>query len=107
MIFFSNKSRPYHFGLYPLERLQRDLNLKRNIDPSTQKIAYYNANLMPPPNSHGIAMPPNRKEAIAAAAILETPAEARERVSRGGPTPEHYIPTAPLTDAERAALSQR
>ena len=52
-------------------------------------------------------MPPNRKEAIAAAAILETPAEARERVSRGGPTPEHYIPTAPLTDAERAALSQR
>jgi len=86
---------------------QRDLNLKRNIDPSTQKIAYYNANLMPPPNSHGIAMPPNRKEAIAAAAILETPAEARERVSRGGPTPEHYIPTAPLTDAERAALSQR
>ena len=27
MIFFSNKSRPYHFGPYPLERLQRDSTL--------------------------------------------------------------------------------
>lgn len=27
MSFFSNKSRPYHFGPYPLERLQRDPTL--------------------------------------------------------------------------------
>lgn len=79
---------------------QRDLDLKRNIDPATQKIAYYNANAMPPPNSHGIPVIPNRKEAIAAAALLETPDEARARVAAGGPTPAHYIPTPPLEESE-------
>ncbi len=79
---------------------KRDLDLKRHIDPATQKIAYYNANVMPPPNSHGIPVIPNRKEAIAAAALLETPAEALARVQAGGPKPAHYIPTPPLADAE-------
>jgi ferredoxin len=79
---------------------QRDLDLKRNIDPAKQNIAYYNANVMPPPNAHGIPIFPNRKEAIAAAAILETPDEARARVAAGGPTPAHYIPTPPFTDDE-------
>ena len=79
---------------------QRDLDLDRHIDPGTQKIAYYNANVMPAPNSHGIAVFPNRKAAIAAASILETPDEARERVHKGGPTPEHYIPTPPLDESE-------
>ena len=55
---------------------------------------------MPPPNSHGIAYIPNRKEAIAAAALLETPDEARARVAAGGPTPAHYIPTPPLEESE-------
>ena len=41
-----------------------------------------------------------RKAAIAAASILETPDEARERVRAGGPTPEHYIPTPPLDESE-------
>ena len=27
MIFFSNKSRPYHLGPYPLERIARDLSI--------------------------------------------------------------------------------
>ena len=84
---------------------ERDLDLDRQVDPATQKIAYYNANVMPPPNSHGIAVFPNRKEAIAAAALLETPAEARERIAAGGATPAHYIPTPPMDEsaiAERA-----
>ncbi len=83
---------------------QRDLDLDRHIDAGNQKIAYYNANVMPPPNSHGIAIFPNRKEAIAAAALLETPAEALERVKAGGPTPAHYIPTPPL---EESAIGER
>jgi len=79
---------------------QRDLDLKRNVDPAKQNIAYYNANVMPPPNAHGIPVFPNRKEAIAAAALLETPDEARARVAAGGPTPAHYIPTPPLEESE-------
>jgi ferredoxin len=79
---------------------ERDLDLGRHIDASTQKIAYYNANVMPPPNSHGIPVFPNRKEAIAAAALLETPDEARARVKAGGATPAHYIPTPPLDESE-------
>jgi len=86
---------------------QRDLDLDRNVDPATQKIAYYNANAMPPPNSHGIAMPPDRKAAIAAASVLETPEEARERIAVGGPKPAHYVPTKPLTETELAELRQR
>jgi len=79
---------------------ERDLDLTRHIDAEKQKIAYYNANLMPPPNSHGIPVFPNRKEAIAAAALLETPAEALVRIKAGGPKPEHYIPTPPVPESE-------
>jgi len=78
---------------------RRDLDLDRHIDAATQKIAYYNANLMPPPNSHGIPVFPDRKAAIAAASLLETPADARERIRKGGPKPAHYVPTPPLGDA--------
>lgn len=81
---------------------KRDLNLDRYIDPKTQKIAYYNADLIPPPNSHGIACVPNRKEAIAAASLLETPDEARARIRAGGPRPKHYVPTPPLSESELA-----
>ncbi|GMR17310.1 MAG: hypothetical protein BMS9Abin32_387 [Gammaproteobacteria bacterium] len=79
---------------------QRDLDLKRVIDPAKQKIAYYNANAMPPPNSHGIAYVPRRKQAIAAAALLETPQEALARIRAGGPAPAHYRPTPPIPAAE-------
>ena len=51
---------------------------------------------MPAPNSHGIAIFPNRKEAIAAATLLETPAEALARVKAGGRKPEHYVATPPV-----------
>ena len=79
---------------------QRDLDLDRHVEPGKQKIAYYNANVMPPPNAHGIPVFPNRKEAIAAAKILETPDEARQRIQQGGPTPAHYIPTPPYSQDE-------
>lgn len=79
---------------------ERDLDLERSVDPATQKIAYYNANLMPPANSHGMAMKPNRKEAIAAGSLLETPDEARARVRSGGDKPLHYVPRAALSDTE-------
>jgi len=78
---------------------ERDLDVGRKVDPANHKIAYYNANVMPPPNSHGIPVFPNRKEAIAAAALLETPAEARARIAAGGPTPAHYIPTPPMDES--------
>ncbi len=55
---------------------------------------------MPPPNSHGIAQIPNRKEAIAAGKLLETPGEARARVKAGGAKPLHYVPTPPLPESE-------
>jgi ferredoxin len=78
---------------------ERDLDLNRKIDPATQKIAYYNANVMPPPNSYGMPIFPNRKAAIAAARLLETPDEARARVASGGQKPAHYIPTPPLKES--------
>jgi ferredoxin len=81
---------------------QRDLHLDRQFDPATQKIAYYNANVMPAPNSHGIPVFPNRKEAIAAAALLETPDAARARRQAGNPKPLHYVATPPIPDAEIA-----
>ena len=42
MIFFSNKSRPYHLGPYPLERIARDasiLDLEINSPRSTSPAA--------------------------------------------------------------------
>ena len=43
---------------------------------------------------------PNRKEAIAAGELLETPAEALARVKAGGAKPMHYVPTPPLSESE-------
>ena len=79
---------------------KRDLDLTRFIDAKAQKIAYYNADHMPPPNSHGMPQIPNRKEAIAACDLLETPTEALARVKAGGAKPIHYVPTPPLPESE-------
>lgn len=79
---------------------KRDLDLDRKIDPATQKIAYYNANVMPPPNAYGMPVFPNRKAAIAAGELLETPDQARARIASGGPKPAHYVPTPPLDESE-------
>ena len=53
--------------------------------------------MMPAPDQPD-TFPVDRKAALAAKALVETPAEARARVSAGGPTPAHYIPTPPIGD---------
>src|SRR5690606_10417471 len=74
---------------------QRELDLDKQMDPAKQKIAYYHANMMPPPDQQG-PHPADRKAALAAAALLETPEAALQRRACGGATPTHYIPTPPL-----------
>ena len=85
---------------------KRDLRVDRYIDAKNQKIAYYNANVMPPPDAPG-SEKVDRKAAIASGELLETPEEAATRVARGGATPKHYIPTPPAgidpTEAKRVA----
>ena len=74
---------------------QRDLNIKHKVDPTEQKIAYYHANDMPPPNSTD-AVVVDRKAALKAKELLETPLEALARIAAGEAKPKHYIPTPPL-----------
>ena len=74
---------------------QRDIDPSRVLDPTKQKMAYYHADMMPPPDSPE-AFPVNRKEGLAAKAVLETPDEARARAARGEAPPSHYTPTPPL-----------
>ncbi len=71
---------------------ERDIDPARAFEPSHQHIAYYPANAMPAPDAPS-AVPLDRKSALAAAALLETPAEARARVAAGGTKPAHYVPT--------------
>ncbi len=79
---------------------QRDIDVKRYLPPEKQKIAYYHANMMPPPDV-GETFPVDRKAAIAAKALLETPDEARARKARGGAIPLHYVPAAALGRASK------
>jgi ferredoxin len=84
----------------------RDIDPERKIDPASQKMAYYHASMMPPPNDP-TPSPVDRKAAMAAKDLLETPDEARERYARGGPKPAHYVPTpaVELAADARAAKS--
>ena len=79
---------------------QRDLDVNRKIDVRKHKVAYYHADMMPPPNSSGIAMMVKRKDGIAAAVKVETVEQALARKARGGPVPDHYIPTPPMDTGE-------
>jgi len=74
---------------------QRDLDLQHKIDPTEQKMAYYHASDMPPPNSAEPVMV-DRKAALKAKELLETPEEALARIASGGAKPTHYIPTPPI-----------
>ena len=87
---------------------QRDLNVNRKIDVKKHKVAYYHADMMPPPNSSGIAMMVKRKDGIAAAVKVETVEQALQRKAAGGPVPEHYLPTPPMdaTAAEQEDVSE-
>ena len=44
--------------------------------------------------------PVDRKAALKARELLETPDEALARVAAGGPTPEHYKPTPAIGEGE-------
>ena len=79
---------------------QRDLDVNRKIDVRKHKVAYYHADMMPPPNSSGIAMMVKRKDGIAAAVKVETVEQALARKARGGPVPDHYVPTPPMDTGE-------
>ena len=81
---------------------QRDINPSRKVDPAHQKMAVYHASMMPPPNEPD-PIEVDRKAAMAAVNVLETPSQARKRVAAGGPIPPHYIPTPPVDTAEKQA----
>lgn len=85
---------------------ERDIDPERAVNADKQKMAYYHANMMPPPNDPK-PYPVDRKAAMAAKDVLETVAEASIRHARGGPVPAHYVPTPPAgADATaRAAKS--
>jgi len=68
---------------------------QRDIEPDKprsreQPIAYYHADMNPLPDPAQVE-PVDRKAALKAAEKLETPAQARARVTRGGARPAHYI----------------
>ncbi len=71
---------------------RRDIDPSRKLDPAKQKMAYYHADAMPPPDAQGPS-PVDRKAALAAKELLETPDEARARAAKGGTPPAHYTAT--------------
>jgi len=83
---------------------QRDLDLHKNVDPAHKTIAYYHASMMPPPDEPG-SVEVDRKAALAAASLIETPEQARARVAAGGAVPSHYIPT-PAAGAGKTSSGQ-
>jgi ferredoxin len=81
---------------------QRDIDPSHKIDPAKQKMAIYHADMMPVPNDLE-AQPVDRKAAMAATALTETPATARARKAAGGPPPAHYTPTPPRAGEKKGA----
>ena len=86
---------------------ERDIDPARKVDPAAamQKMAYYHADSMPPPNDpapHSV----DRKAALAAKEKLETPEDARARHAAGGARPAHYIPTPPIGAAADAKAAK-
>lgn len=84
-------------GVTPKGANTRDIDPARQVSPEQIKIAVYHANRMPPPNASQ-PVPVNRKDAIAAMALVETPDAARLRKARGGEKPDHYNPTPALPE---------
>jgi len=83
---------------------QRDIDPARKVDPvkHAKTVAYYHANMMPPPDAPE-PVPVDRKAALKAVGLLETPDEARARSAAGGPAPAHYTPTPPVGTSDMAA----
>jgi len=85
----------------PKSTNQRDIDPHKRIDATNNSIAYYHANMMPPPDQPGpVAV--DRKAALAAAALVETPKQARRRAAAGGAVPLHYVPTPPASEAGKS-----
>ncbi len=85
-------------AVLPKDTNRRDLEAHKKIDSAQTSIAYYHADMMPPPDAAG-PVPVDRKAALAAAELIETPGDARRRVAAGGAVPAHYRPTPPLNEA--------
>jgi ferredoxin len=85
---------------------ERDIDPARKVDPAHQKMAYYHADMMPPPNDPSPHMV-DRKAAMAAKDLLETPLEARIRKAVGARMPAHYVPTPPLDVLEKSARAAK
>jgi len=85
---------------------ERDIDPARKVDAATQKMAYYHANMMPPPNDP-VPHVVDRKAAMAAKDLLETPDQARARHGRGEPAPAHYRPTPPVEIAAAEARAAK
>ena len=68
---------------------------QRKVDIDGQKVAYYHANMMPPPHQPK-PFPVDRKAALKAEGLLATSDEARARMAAGGPTPDHYNPMSTI-----------
>ncbi len=84
---------------------ERDIDTSLNTDPAKQKFAFYHANMMPVPNDTN-PQPVDRKAALAAAALLETPEQARARKARGEGPPAHYLPTPAAEGTRRGPAAQ-
>jgi len=70
---------------------ERELDLEREVPPKKHQVAYYPANVTPPPG-HKAPWKVDRKTALACASLLETPATASVRGASGGAAPEHHAP---------------
>ncbi len=84
---------------------RRDIDPGRKVDPGKQKIAYYHADMMPPPDAPG-PVPLDRKAGLAAKKRVETPAQAQARRRDGGAAPAHYRPTPPTGEDRDSEVVQ-
>jgi len=84
---------------------QRDLDVAHKVDPDKKPMAFYPASMMPVPNDNN-PQPVDRKAALAAAARIETPEQARARRARGEPAPADYAPTPPVAGGPRGPTTK-
>jgi hypothetical protein len=84
---------------------QRDLNVAHKVDPEKKPMAFYPASMMPVPNDNN-PQPVDRKAALAAAARIETPEQARARRARGESAPADYSPTPPAAGGPRGPTTK-
>ena len=88
----------------PKDTNRRDIDVGRSVDAATQTLAYYHANMMPPPDAARPVVV-HRKSALNARNVVETVDSARRRKAAGKAPPAHYDPTPPAgSDNENDAL---